>query len=104
VVANASISTYNDLCLHTYFFTSYGLGRLGITGINTGFDEGAAQVKRLLNRDRKELMGFEEIGSSLKTEFDEDTSASTSGSEARDPSKPGELQCTSSAICGGSRA
>ena len=36
------------------------------------FDEGAAQVKRLLERDRKELMGLEEIGSNLKTEFDED--------------------------------
>lgn len=35
------------------------------------FDEGAAQVQRLLQRDRKELTGIEEIGAGFKTEFDE---------------------------------
>ncbi|CAL8467618.1 g7156 [Coccomyxa elongata] len=51
------------------------------------FDEGAAQVQRLLQRDRKELTGIEEIGAGFKTEFDEGESSekeeavtSTSGS------------------------
>ena len=35
------------------------------------FDEGAAQVQRLLQRDRKELTGIEEIGAGFRTEFDE---------------------------------
>ncbi len=36
------------------------------------FDEGAAQVRRLLERDVKEMTGIEEIGSAYRTEFDED--------------------------------
>lgn len=43
------------------------------------FNEGAAQVRRLLDRDRRELMGEEDIGQSLKTEFDEEPGASSSG-------------------------
>ena len=39
------------------------------------FDEGAAQVQRLLQRDRKELTGIEEIGAGFKTEFDEGDSS-----------------------------
>ncbi|BDA42730.1 hypothetical protein COCOBI_03-6230 [Coccomyxa sp. Obi] len=39
------------------------------------FDEGAAQVQRLLQRDRKELTGIEEIGAGFKTEFDEGESS-----------------------------
>ena len=42
------------------------------------FNEGAAQVRRLLDRDRRELMGEEDIGQSLKTEFDEEPGASSS--------------------------
>lgn len=51
------------------------------------FDEGAAQVQRLLQRDRKELTGIEDIGAGFRTEFDdgdcaeqeEQESPSTSG-------------------------
>lgn len=34
------------------------------------FDEGADQVRRLLSRDRKELMGKEEVGAQWLKEFD----------------------------------
>lgn len=44
------------------------------------FNEGAAQVKKLLNRDKRELMGAEQIGERARTEFDEDDNKpSTSG-------------------------
>ena len=39
-----------------------------------GFDEGAAQVQRLLFRDRKELTGIEDIGQGFQTEFDDEGS------------------------------
>ena len=46
------------------------------------FDEGAAQVKKLLTRDKRELMGVEQIGQRARTEFDEeDSKPSTSGSD-----------------------
>ena len=46
------------------------------------FDEGAAQVKKLLTRDKRELMGVEQIGQRARTEFDEeDSKPSTSASE-----------------------
>lgn len=35
------------------------------------FDEGAAQVQRLLSRDRKELTGIEDLGQGFQAEFDE---------------------------------
>ena len=35
-------------------------------------------MRRLLDRDRRELMGEEEIGQSLKTEFDEEPGTSSS--------------------------
>ena len=38
------------------------------------FDEGAAQVQRLLFRDRKELTGIEDIGQGFQTEFDDEGS------------------------------
>ena len=38
------------------------------------FDEGAAQVQRLLSRDRKELTGIEDIGQGFQTEFDDEGS------------------------------
>lgn len=40
-------------------------------GGNRRFDEGADQVRRLLDRDRKELQGLEEIGGAFNAEFDE---------------------------------
>ncbi len=53
------------------------------------FDEGAAQVKKLLTRDKRELMGVEQIGQRARTEFDEDDSApSTSGADNGSGSKP----------------
>lgn len=52
------------------------------------FDEGAAQVKKLLTRDKRELMGVEQIGQRARTEFDEeDSKPSTSGSENGSTSK-----------------
>ena len=52
------------------------------------FDEGAAQVKKLLTRDKRELMGVEQIGQRARTEFDEDDSKpSTSGSDNGSTSK-----------------
>ena len=53
------------------------------------FDEGAAQVKKLLTRDKRELMGVEQIGQRARTEFDEDDSTpSTSDSDNGSSSKP----------------
>lgn len=53
------------------------------------FDEGAAQVKKLLTRDKRELMGVEQIGQRARTEFDEDDSTpSTSDSDKGSSSKP----------------
>ena len=63
------------------------------------FDEGAAQVKKLLTRDKRELMGVEQIGQRARTEFDEeDNKPSTSGSDNGTASKEntrlfGEGQC-----------
>ncbi|KAL3152239.1 hypothetical protein ABBQ32_001321 [Trebouxia sp. C0010 RCD-2024] len=52
------------------------------------FDEGAAQVKKLLTRDKRELMGVEQIGQRARTEFDEeDSKPSTSGSDNGSTSK-----------------
>ena len=52
------------------------------------FNEGAAQVKKLLTRDKRELMGVEQIGQRARTEFDEeDSKPSTSGSENGSTSK-----------------
>ena len=51
-----------------------GSGKLGPTvqdDYEGAFDEGAAQVQRLLSRDRKELTGIEDIGQGFQTEFDE---------------------------------
>ncbi|KAK9826772.1 hypothetical protein WJX81_007800 [Elliptochloris bilobata] len=54
-----------------------GSGSLGAPGVELDkvpaweFDEGAAQVQRLLQRDRKELTGVEEIGASFSAEFDD---------------------------------
>jgi len=49
------------------------------------FNEGAAQVKKLLTRDKRELMGVEQIGQRARTEFDEESTSeqkpSTSGSD-----------------------
>jgi hypothetical protein len=39
------------------------------------YDEGAEQVKRLLQRDKLELMGVQEIGAALRSEFDEENKA-----------------------------
>ncbi|KAK9816950.1 hypothetical protein WJX72_007333 [[Myrmecia] bisecta] len=36
------------------------------------FDEGAAQVRKLLNRDRQEMLGLEEIGDNFRAEFEEE--------------------------------
>ncbi len=48
------------------------------------FNESAAQVRKLLSRDKKELMGAEEIGQRARTEFDEEETveeiSSTNGS------------------------
>ena len=49
------------------------------------FDEGAAQVQRLLQRDRKELMGVEEIGEGFRAEFDE---AAAGDEDAAQDSRP----------------
>lgn len=52
-----------------------GSGKLGQAVEDTyeeSFDEGAAQVQRLLSRDRKELTGIEDIGQGFQTEFDDD--------------------------------
>ena len=51
-----------------------GSGKLGQTvedDYEGAFDEGAAQVQRLLSRDRKELTGIEDIGQGFQAEFDE---------------------------------
>lgn len=49
------------------------------------FDEGAAQVQRLLQRDRKELMGVEEIGEGFRAEFDEESQADEDAAEDSRP-------------------
>jgi hypothetical protein len=41
------------------------------------FNEGAAQVRRLLSRDKRELTGLEEIGQRARAEFDEDVPSTT---------------------------
>ena len=46
------------------------------------FNEGAAQVKKLLNRDKRELMGAEQIGERARTEFDEDDNKPSTSSRS----------------------
>jgi hypothetical protein len=60
------------------------------------FDEGAAQVQRLLERDRKELMGIEDIGASFRTEFDEEEQEDESKEQQNgEPSSSGRSAATS---------
>lgn len=51
------------------------------------FDEGAAQVQRLLKRDRKELTGESSVPDIVKSEFDE--SPPTEASTSKSASEPG---------------
>ena len=52
------------------------------------FDEGAAQVQRLLSRDRKELTGIEDIGQGFQTEFDEEMPAREQKQPEKNGTKP----------------
>lgn len=58
------------------------------------FDESADQVKKLLDRDRKEVQEFGDIGGAFKAEFDEGqdnaptTAAATTGQPTSKP--PGD--------------
>lgn len=57
------------------------------------FDEGAAQVQRLLSRDRKELTGIEDIGQGFQAEFDENVPEK----EIKQPEKNGAKQASAKA-------
>lgn len=53
------------------------------------FSENRQQVKRLLNRDRQDLLNFEEIQKSLESEFEEKTTAPPDAEDAKpSTSKP----------------
>lgn len=100
--ANVPVLTCPACVSHTkrtgYFSTALPRRRQRCSGLRTvtaqdkdrgPFDEGAAQVKKLLTRDKRELMGVEQIGQRARTEFDEDDSTpSTSASESGSSSKP----------------
>ena len=73
-----------------------GSGKLGPTvedDYEEAFDEGAAQVQRLLSRDRKELTGIEDIGQGFQTEFDENVPEK----EIKQPEKNGTEQASAKA-------
>lgn len=56
-------------------FTTRSHVRLWCSAETRPFNEGAAQVRKLLQRDRQELMGLEEVGEKLNTEFGEEPTA-----------------------------
>jgi len=81
--------TDNVFAEHPFFARFWTAEILSWPADRGPFDEGAAQVKKLLTRDKRELMGVEQIGQRARTEFDEDDSTpSTSDSANGSSSKP----------------
>ncbi len=70
------------------------------------FDESADQVKKLLDRDRKEVQEFGDIGGAFKAEFDEGNdepspSSSTPPAAAASTSKPAASASAPTSMWGG---
>lgn len=59
------------------------------------FDEGAAQVQRLLSRDRKELTGIEDIGQGFQAEFDENVPEKEIKQPEKNGAKPAAAKASS---------